>query len=85
MGMPRIERAEIDKLATEWCKAKHVVIMIDEVSRQFACDVANLVLKNFVDSMAEAVAARKAAAVGNPSPETAKIVKKPTSSIILTD
>jgi len=82
-GIPTVERKEIDMLATEWCKAKHVVVMIDEVSRQFALDAANLILKNFVLSMAEAVAARKAAAAGNPPPEAAKIVKK--SSLILTD
>lgn len=83
MGFPTIGRNELDKLATEWCKSKHVVVMIDEVSRQFALDVANLVLKNFVLSMAENVAAKKAAAAGNPLPEAAKIVKK--SSLILTD
>jgi hypothetical protein len=78
----KIERAEIDKLSLEWCKAKHVVVMIDEVSRQFATDVANLVLKNFIDDIATRVAAKKVAKgeiVPTPEPE----IKK--SSLVLTD
>lgn len=80
MGIPQITRVEIDRLATEWCKAKHVVVMLDEVSKQFTLDVSNLVLRDFVQSMADQVAAKKAAATGTPAPTP---VKK--SSLVLTD
>ena len=75
-GIPQIDRKEIDKLASEWCKAKHVVVMLDDVAKQFACDCSNIVLKNYLESVLERVAAKKAA--GAPAP-----VKK--SSLVLTD
>ena len=53
MTYPKIDRAEIDRLATEWCKSKHVVVILDDVAKQFATDAANLILKNFVDSCKE--------------------------------
>jgi hypothetical protein len=78
-GIPQIDRKEIDKLASEWCKAKHVVVMLDDVAKQFACDCSNIVLKNYLESVLERVAAKKAAA-GAPAPAP---VKK--SSLVLTD
>ncbi len=84
MGLPTVERKEIDILATQWCKHKGVMVILDDVAKQFALDVSNLVLKNFILSMAESVTAKKAAAVGNPQSEAAKITKKP-SLITLTD
>ena len=82
-----ITRAEVDRLALEWCKAKHVVVMIDDVGRNFAKDVADKVLRDFVLSIAENRAAKKAAATGEPAQTAAVVatpeVKKP--SIILTD
>jgi hypothetical protein len=44
----KITRTEVDRLATEWCKAKHVVVMLDDVSKNFAMDVANKVLQSFI-------------------------------------
>jgi hypothetical protein len=79
-----ITKAEVQRLATEWQKAKHVVVMIDDIGIQFAMDVANKVLRDFVQSIAEIQAAKKAAAKGEPAPAAAPAeVKK--SSIVLTD
>jgi hypothetical protein len=80
----KITRAEVDHLATEWCKAKHVVVMLDDVSKNFAMDVANKVLQSFIQDIAERAAAKKAAK-GEPAQAAvaAPEVKKP--SIILTD
>jgi len=84
MAMPVITRAEIDSLATQWCKAKHVVVIIDDVSKQFALDAVNLVLKNFVIQLAEQVEAKKAAAKAVANGEVPVVpVKK--SSLVLTD
>jgi hypothetical protein len=55
MSIPVIERKEIDTLATQWCKHKGVMVILDEVAKQFACDAANLILKNFVMQCAENV------------------------------
>ena len=77
-GIPQIDRKEIDKLASEWCKAKHVVVMLDDVAKQFAYDCSNIVLKNYLESVLERVAAKKAAGAPAPAP-----VKK--SSLVLTD
>jgi hypothetical protein len=63
----KITKAEVARLALEWQKAKHVVVMIDDVSIQFATDVANKVLQDFVTSIAEIQAAKKAA-TGQPVP-----------------
>jgi hypothetical protein len=82
----KITRAEVDRLALEWCKAKHIVVMIDDVGRNFAMDVANKVLDSFIQDIAERAAAKKAAAKGEPAPAAAVAVpevKKP--SMILTD
>jgi hypothetical protein len=82
----QITRAEVDRLALEWCKAKHIVVMIDDVGRNFAMDVANKVLNSFIQDIAERAAAKKAAAKGEPAPAAAVAepeVKK--SSIVLTD
>jgi hypothetical protein len=81
-----ITRAEVDRLALEWCKAKHIVVMIDDVGRNFAMDVANKALNSFVQEIAENAARKKAAAKGEPAPAAAVAepeVKK--SSIVLTD
>lgn len=80
-----ITRAEVDRLSLEWCKAKHVVVMIDDVGRNFAMDVANKVLRDFVLSIAEIQAAKKAAAKGEPAPATAAVPEVKKSSIVLTD
>ena len=64
----KITRAEVDRLALEWCKAKHVVVMLDDVSRNFAMDIANKVLESFVQSIQEIQAAKKSAAKGEPAP-----------------
>lgn len=81
----KITRAEVDILATEWQKAKHVVVILDDVSKNFAMDVANKVLQSFIQDIAERAAAKKAAAKGEPAQAAvaAPEVKKP--SIILTD
>ncbi len=83
-GLPVIDRKEIDGLASQWQKAKHVVVMLDDVAKQFACDACNLVLKNFVQQLAEQLAAKKAAAAGEkPAAPAAPAVAKP--SLVLTD
>lgn len=79
-----ITRAEVDRLALEWCKAKHVVVMIDDVSRNFAMDVANKVLRDFVLSIAEIQAAKKAAK-GEPARAANVVPEVPKSSLVLTD
>lgn len=79
-----ITRAEVDRLALEWCKAKHIVVMVDDVARQFAQAVANKVLRDFVLSIAEIQAAKKAAAKGEPAP-TATPAPAAKSSLVLTD
>jgi hypothetical protein len=79
-----IARAEVDRLALEWCKAKHVVVMIDDVSRNFAMDVANKVLRDFVLSIAEIQAAKKAAK-GEPARAANVVPEVPKSSLVLTD
>ena len=82
-----ITKAEVQRLALEWQKSKHVVVMIDDIGITFAMDVANKVLRDFVLSIAEIQAAKKAAAKGEPAQTAAVVatpeVKKP--SIILTD
>jgi hypothetical protein len=86
-GIPTVARAEIDRLATEWCKAKHVVVMLDDVAKQFATDVANLILKNYLEDVMQRVAAKKAAATGAsvPTPDAAPAPPKAKSSLVLTD
>lgn len=81
----KITRAEVDSLATQWCQAKHIVVMLDDVAKNFAMDVANKVLQSFIQDIADRAAAKKAAAKGEPAPAAAAApeVKKP--SIILTD
>jgi hypothetical protein len=79
-----IARAEVDRLALEWCKAKHVVVMLDDVSRNFAMDVANKVLRDFVLSIAEIQAAKKAAK-GEPARAANVVPEVPKSSLVLTD
>jgi UDP-glucose 4-epimerase len=82
----KITRAEVDSLATQWCQAKHIVVMLDDVSKNFAMDVANKVLQSFIQDIADRAAAKKAAAKGEPAQAAAAAapeVKK--SSIILTD
>ena len=76
-----ITKDEVKRLSAEWQKSKHIVVILDDVAIQFATDVANKVLQDFVQSIAEIQAAKKAKAVGQsvPVPE----VKK--SSIVLTD
>ena len=78
--LPVITRAEIDSLATQWQKAKHIVVILADVAKQFALDAANLVLKNFVEQLAEQVAAKKAAAKGE-----APVAAPKKSSLVLTD
>lgn len=81
-----ISSAEVDRLATAWCKSKNIIVILDDVAKQFARDIANKVLRDFVLSIAEIQAAKKAAAKGEPAPATAVAepeVKK--SSIVLTD
>jgi hypothetical protein len=80
-----ITRTEVDRLALEWCKAKHVVVMLDDVARNFARDIANKVLRDFVQSIAEIQAAKKAAATGEPAPAAAPAATPTKPSIILTD
>lgn len=80
-----ITRAEVDRLALEWCKAKHVIVMLDDTARQFAQAVANKVLRDFVLSIAEIQAAKKAAAKGEPAPAAAPAPEVKKSSIVLTD
>jgi hypothetical protein len=76
MPIPTISREEVDRLATVWCKSKGVIVMLDDVSRAFAVDVANKALADFVHQAAEKVAAKKAA--GQPAPPA-------PSKIVLTD
>jgi len=80
-----ITKAEVQRLASEWQKAKHVVVMLDDVAIQFATAVANKVLRDFVLSIAEIQAAKKAAAKGEPAPTTAPAPEEKKSSIVLTD
>jgi hypothetical protein len=82
-GIPTVARAEVDRLATEWCKAKHVVVMLDDVAKQFATDVANLILKNYLEDVMQRVAAKKA--TGTPSATVAPAPMKTTSTLVLTD
>jgi hypothetical protein len=77
----KITKAEVQRLSVEWQKAKHVVVMIDDVSIQFATDVANKVLQDFVQSIAEIQAAKNRAVSTGPVPPPE--VKK--SSLVLTD
>ena len=81
MTYPKIDRAEIDRLATEWCKSKHIVVIMDDVSRQFAADVANLVLKNFVD---ECKAKAEAAAKAKLKASNAIVPEEPKSKSLVT-
>jgi hypothetical protein len=80
MGIPKIDRAEVDRLAQEWCKAKHIVVMIDDVGRQFALDVANSVLRDFVHTIAAKVAVERS--VDQPEVPVQATSK---NSIVLTD
>lgn len=83
MAQFQITKAEVDRLATEWCKSKHVVVIIDDVAKSFALDLCNKVLGDFIQDMVEKQAAKKAKASGQPAPPPAPEVKK--SSIVLTD
>jgi hypothetical protein len=84
LKIPQITAQEVDSLATEWCKAKHVVVMIDQVSRQFALDVANKVLRDmFMNLIAQAAAKRGGPPPVGPQP-TVNAPKQP-SRIKLTD
>jgi len=71
MPIPTISREEVDKLATVWCKSKGVIVMLDDVSRQFTVDVCNKALADFVQQAADKVAAKKAAP---PTPAPSRIV-----------
>ena len=78
-----ITKAEVQRLASEWQKAKHIVVILDDVAIQFGVDLANKVLQDFVQSIAEIQAAKKAKVAGQPAPTPVSEVKK--SSIVLTD
>jgi len=72
----RVSRANVELLATEWCRNKKgVIIILDDVAKQFATDAVNWAIENFIQDMKEKVAAKKVA-------PTAEVKK---SSIVLTD
>ena len=77
----KITLSEVSRLATEWCKAKHIVVILDDVAKQFATDVANKALSDFIATLREQVAAKKAAKAGAASVAPAPV----KSSIVLTD
>ena len=87
MGITKYEitRAEVDRLATQWCRSKNIVVILDDIAKQFACDVSNKVLRDFVLSIAESQAAKKAAVKGEPAPTTAPAPETKKSSLVLTD
>lgn len=73
MPIPTISREEVDRLATVWCKSKGIIVILDDVAKQFAVDVSNKALADFIKSMAESVAAKKAPAAP-PQPAPSRIV-----------
>lgn len=84
-NLPTVDRKEIDRLATEWCKSKHVVVMLDDVAKAFATDVANIVLRSYLESVLLKQAQKKAAAEGKPAPAAVVAAPAKKSSLVLTD
>jgi len=82
MGQYNVTKSEVQRLASEWQKAKRIVVILDDVAIQFATDVANKVLQDFVQSIAAIQAAKKAKLAGQPVPPPTEVKK---SSIVLTD
>ena len=77
MPIPTISKEEVDRLATVWCKSKGIIVILDDVAKAFAVDVANKALGDFVKQLAEQMAAKKAAAAGVPevpAPAPSKII-----------
>jgi hypothetical protein len=84
---PRVQRAEIDRLATEWCKAKHVIVLLDDAAKTFAMDVANHVIRDVMTQIIESAAAKKRSQTkpGAVSPQPPPEAPKQKGSIVLTD
>jgi len=90
MSLPQVTLDEVRRIGKAW-RPGGLVVPLDDMHIRFAADVANLVLKNFVQMCAEqAAAAMKAAQAGvsNAAPAGTATVANPVekkSSIILTD
>ena len=89
MSLPQVTLDEVRRIGKAW-RPGGLVVPLDDMHIRFAADVANLVLKNFVQMCAEqAAAAMKAAQAGvsNAAPGTATVANpvEKKSSIILTD
>lgn len=93
MGYPQVTKEMADGFARAW-DYNGIKMILDNTSRQFAMDFANIALKSFVDDLAQKALAHsqklKAAASASGAPTqavaTQTIPVPPTkSSIILTD
>ena len=91
--LPQVTHDEVKRIGKAW-RPGGLVVPLDDMHIRFAADVANLVLKNFVQMCAEqAAAAMKSAkaaqaGVSNAAPAGTATVANPVekkSSIILTD
>ena len=90
MSLPQVTLDEVRRIGKAW-RPGGLVVPLDDMHIRFAADVANLVLKNFVQMCAEQAAAQikaaraaKSAVPGTQGAE-AEVAEKPKSSIILTD
>jgi hypothetical protein len=56
----RVSRANVELLATEWCRNKKgVIIILDDVAKQFATDAVNWAIENFIQDTKDKLAAKK--------------------------
>jgi len=86
LRFPKLEMAEIDNLAREWCKAKHIIVMLDPIAKQFAMDVANKAIREVMMDIIERAAAKKCAqATTQPGAATPQPPQERKSSLVLTD